>query len=92
MIVEDRTRKLPEVWTDELCVALFEHARNLGRNGNPGGYILTVNLFPYVGIEEKHRRYLKPHSQWDYVGIRNYITHHPEEIALAWRRVVRKPW
>lgn len=88
MILRDIYRTLPEVWTDERCVELFEHARDLGLHGNPGGYMLTVALFPFVGIEDEMGRILRPWSEWDYDGMRAWIADHPEEVLLAWQRYV----
>ena len=96
MIAENK-RELPDEWTDELCRELFDHARDLGQNGNPGGYILTINLFPFMGREDKTdhenvRRYAKPYDQWDYEGLRKWISEHQEDVRICWQRAVRPDW
>jgi hypothetical protein len=88
----DPTRTVPEVWTDADLVELFEHARYLGQNGNPGGFVLTVDLFPFVGIEVDGGRALKPYDEWDYDGIRAWVAANPDDVRLAWQRVVRRVW
>ena len=92
MIVKDETRMVPDEWTDALCRELWEHARELGQNGNPGGFGMTVNLFPFVGIEREGKRYLKSFDEWEYDGIRAWIAAHPDDVQLAWQRIVRPDW
>lgn len=96
MIVTDAARTMPETWTDDLCVELFDHARHLGQNGNPGGYILTVQLFPFVGktfaAEAGVQRGMRPYAEWDYDGMRAWIANNLDEVKISWQRAVRKPY
>jgi hypothetical protein len=88
----DQSRELPEEWTDDLCVKLFYHARELGHYGNPGGYMLTVQLFPFVGktfaTEAGTERGLRPYDDWDYDGMRAWIADNLEEVKISWQRHV----
>lgn len=92
MIATDTTRTVPEVWSDDDLIELFHHARELGQNGNPGGYVLTVEVFPFVGQEVDGGRTLKPYDEWDYDGMRAWVEANPDDVRLAWQRVVREPW
>lgn len=92
MIVTDTSREVPTFWADDLCFELFHHARELGIGGNPGGYMLTVGLFPFVGYEDEGVRYILPYKEWDYDGIRAWIAEHPESVKVTWQRVVRGYW
>ncbi len=89
MIISDPTREIPSDWTDERIVELFDHARDLAHNGNPGGYMLTVVLDPFITDTVEERRVIRPFLSWDYDGIRRWIAENEERIAAIWRfRVV----
>ena len=88
MIVEDKTRTVPDEWTDDLCIELWEHAHDLGRNGNPGGYGMTIDLFPFVGVEDGRGRLLRTRDEWDFDGMRAWIAAHPDNVRQTWQRTV----
>ena len=95
-IDQDKTRQIPEEMSEEWLREYFHHCRELGQNGNPGGYIMTINLFPFMGFEgvwegETYRG-MKPYSEWDYEGMRQWIREHHEEALLSWQRYVRSVW
>lgn len=92
MITVDETRQLPTEWTDLDLMDLFDHARHLGQNGNPAGFGLTIDLFPFVGIEEGEQRRLKPYDEWDYDGIRAYIQGHQKQLTNVWQFQVKPDW
>lgn len=88
-MIVDTSRPLPETWTDDLCIDLFHHARELGQNGNPGGYVLTVQVFPFVGATDPSgHRFLKPESEWDFDGMRAWIAENLDDVRASWRREV----
>jgi hypothetical protein len=89
MIVTDASRLLPETWTDALCIDLVDHARDLGHNGNPGGYMLQVALCPFLGEETGDGCVVKPRSEWDYDGMRAWIAENIDEVKVSWQRTVR---
>ncbi len=93
MITSDPTREMPVEWTNDLLIDLWDHARDLGHNGNPGGYILTKQLFPFVGYERvTGSRHLKHYDDWDYDGMRQWISENRDEVKISWQRVVRSEY
>jgi len=93
MILSDPKRQLPEEMTDDWLIDLWDHARELGLNGNPGGFGLTIDLFPFVGVElnppsGEEVRYLLPYSEWDYDGMREWIAENREKVLSTWQRYV----
>jgi hypothetical protein len=91
-ITYDEKRSVPLIWTDKDCIELFEHARHLGHNGNPAGYALTRNIFPFVGYEDEAGRHLKWYDEWDYAGIRSWIVDHENEVLRVCRLQVTRVW
>lgn len=91
-MIVDRARAVPVEWTDAEIVELFHHARDLGLNGNPAGFFLTIDLFPFVGIEEGERRTLKPQAEWDYPGARAWIAENPDRVGRVWGLGVMEEW
>lgn len=94
-MISQTNRALPPEWTDTLLIELWNHARDLGHNGNPGGYILTAQLFPFVGRDEDIgdgliTRELLPYDQWNYDGMRHWIRENEEEVLMSWQREVKK--
>lgn len=84
-IITDTTRIAPTTWTDEACQNLLRHARELGQNGNPAGYGLTIDLHPFVGYSDRDGNHLKAYAKWDYDQIRVYIAAHAEKIQRIWQ-------
>lgn len=91
-ITFDETRSVPLDWTNKDCIDLFDHARHLGQNGNPAGFGLTIDLFPFVGYEDKSGRHLRWYDNWDYDGIRSWVAEHDEEVLRVWRLQVTRVW
>ena len=92
MIQRDESRQLPKPMSDLDCIDFYQHARELGKNGNPGGYIITVELHPFVGWEDDGQRGLLPYAEWDWDGIRQWIADNHDEALLAWQREVTETW
>jgi hypothetical protein len=93
MIAYDEEREVPTEWTNELCRELYNHARELGQNGNPAGYFLTIDLFSFAGLEtENGNRCLREYSQWDYDGIRAWIAGNKNIVERVWKLQVRSDY
>ena len=89
MIITDTQRIAPSAWTDQECQNLVEHARDLGHNGNPAGFRLTMDLHEFIGYSDERGNHLKYYSAWDYDGIRAWIAERTERVQRVWQyRVV----
>jgi hypothetical protein len=87
MIIEDKAQELPAEWTNQMCDRLISHAIDLGHHGNPTGFLLSVSLQPFIGYEKAGELYLK--DEWDYDGIRQWITDNPERVKRVWQLQVK---
>jgi hypothetical protein len=83
LIIEDKTKKLPTEWTDQMCDCLISHAINLGHYGNPSGFLLAVSLEPFIGYEKDGEHHLR--DEYDYEGIRQWIIDNPERVKRVWQ-------
>lgn len=92
MIKTDKNKTLPTEWTEKACQDLFFHAEDLGHNGNPGGFFLTVAWSPSVGYSDEHGNHLKHESDWDYNGIRAWINEHLDDVLRVWQNEVVDFW
>ena len=89
MIIRDETRKLPAEWTDEACYQLVMHAMELGRHGNPAGFLLLGSLHQFIGYDIGAKKYLKLNEEWDYEGMRGWIAQNTERVLNVWRYQVQ---
>jgi hypothetical protein len=87
-MIKQTNRPLPKEWTDDRLIELFDHARDLGLNGNPGGYMLSADLFPFVGKEDQNGRWLRDYCDWDYEGMRRWVEENQEHVRISWQREV----
>jgi hypothetical protein len=92
MITTDTKRTLPATWTDQECMDLYHHAKELGHNGNPAGYRLTVDLHTFVGYSDEQGNHIKDTEAWDYDGIRAWIAGHQERVQRVWQYQVAPEW
>lgn len=94
MITVDKTRQLPDEWTDRALIDLFDHARDLGHNGNPAGFGLTIDLAPFVARQdaEGEHRLLNPVDEWDLAGMRSWVELHPDEVLRVLQFNVLPEW
>ena len=89
MIFLDPTVIVPIEWTDAQIIGLYDHARDLGRHGNPAGYSFTAAVARYTSAQNQYGRFLRRYDRWDYAGLRAYIAAHPAEVAHVWRLRIR---
>lgn len=89
VVEQDNHAVVPTEWTDAAIRSLWDHARDLGHNGNPAGFLLTGEWSRWVSIKRNGEHILKRRDKWNYAAIRAWIAANPERAQRVYQLRVR---